>query len=67
MFSVGCAGAFEEKGPMWSFVDPVTNQVEVHICALHKNSRFETYLEPQNTNVFFFCFFQVSFETSQEL
>lgn len=26
-----CAAAFEKRGPMWSFVDPVTHQVEVHI------------------------------------
>lgn len=39
MFWDGCAGASEESGP---FVDPVTNQVEVHICDFHKNSRSET-------------------------
>lgn len=53
MFWDGCAGAFEERGPMWSLVGPVTNQVEVRICDFHKNSRSEIKPGLQNTNGFF--------------
>lgn len=63
MFWDGCAGAFEERGPMLSLVGPVTHHVEVRICDFHKNSRSETKPGLQNTNGFFW----VSFETSQQL
>lgn len=52
MCSNGCAGASEERGPMWCFVDPVTNQVEACICDFREQGL-------QNNGFFFFLLSQL--------